>query len=398
MPVLHGDVLSWLPEDDEGTLAQAQRAASLPFVSKPLALMPDAHVGMGATIGSVIATDGAIVPAAVGVDIGCGMAAARTNLSASDLPDSLGPLHSAIRHAVPAGVPAGVRRRGARRVGSHSDPAKSDALDRLMRPGSAPDLALEQSVRVAKQFGTLGSGNHFVEVCLDEHDRVWVVLHSGSRGIGNQLARHHISIAKGALSDYLGDVPDPDLAHFVEDTPTFDAYVHAMLWAQDYALANRREMLKAVLATLAHVLGRAVPVDQEVNCHHNYCEREHHRGRDLWITRKGAIRARTGDLGIIPGSMGTSSYIVRGKGNAESLNSASHGAGRRMSRTKARKAFDVDDLRETMGDRTWNDRQAESLLDEHPQAYKDIEEVMAAQADLVDVVHRLRQILNYKGT
>lgn len=394
MPVLHGDVLSWLPEDDEGTLAQAQRAASLPFVSKPLALMPDAHVGMGATIGSVIATDGAIVPAAVGVDIGCGMAAARTKLSASDLPDNLGPLHSAIRHAVPAGVP----HKGARKVGSHSDPAKSAALDRLMQSGSAPDLAIQQSERVAKQFGTLGSGNHFVEVCLDEHDHVWVVLHSGSRGIGNQLARHHIGIAKGALSDYLGDVPDPDLAHFVEGTSAFDAYVHAMLWAQDYALANRQEMLAAVLAAMVHVLGRTIPVDQEVNCHHNYCEREHHRGRDLWVTRKGAIRARTGDVGIIPGSMGTSSYIVRGKGNAESLNSASHGAGRRMSRTKARKAFDVEDLRETMGDRTWNDRQAESLLDEHPQAYKDIEQVMAAQADLVDVVHRLRQILNYKGT
>ena len=394
MPVLHGNVLSWMPEDDERTLAQAQLAASLPFVSKPLALMPDAHIGMGATIGSVIATEGAIVPAAVGVDIGCGMAAICTDLSASDLPDDLGGLHSSISRSIPAGVP-GKRRRGA---GSHKEPAVSPSLDRMLDVDTAPEMARDQSAKVARQLGTLGSGNHFVEVCLDEADTVWVVLHSGSRGIGNQLAQLHIRAAKDGLGELLeAEVPDPDLAHFVEGTPAFDKYVHAMLWAQDYARANREAMLAAVMKDLRYFIGRDVESVATVNCHHNYCEKESHRGADLWVTRKGAIRARVGDLGIIPGSMGTSSYIVRGLGNEDSLMSASHGAGRKMSRAKARKSFDVDGLRAEMAGRTWNDGDASRLLDEHPGAYKDIDEVMAAQSDLVEITHQLHQILNFKG-
>ena len=396
MPVVHGNVLSWLPENpgqESSTLEQARLTADLPFVVKPLALMPDAHVGMGATIGSVVATNGAIVPAAVGVDIGCGMAAARTELTSHDLPDSLGSLHGRIRRSVPAGVP----NKRSRRAGSHSEPVEAPALDELMRRQRLPALVTAQAGKVARQFGTLGSGNHFVEVCLDEADRVWVVLHSGSRGIGNQLAQEHIKVAKGEVARLLVDLPDPNLAHLVEGTPEFDSYVNDMLWAQDYARSNRAAMLDAVLDDVARELGRPVAVGDVVNCHHNYCERELHDGNEVWVTRKGAIRAREGDLGIIPGSMGTSSYIVRGRGNPASYHSASHGAGRRMSRAKARRSFDTDSLRAEMGDRTWNDRQAEQLLDEHPGAYKDIDEVMDAQSDLVDVVHRLRQILNYKG-
>lgn len=396
MPTVHDNVLSWLPlngDQDDRTLEQAQLTADLPFVVTPLALMPDAHVGMGATIGSVVATEGAIVPAAVGVDIGCGMAAARTELTSNDLPDSLGPLHGRIRRSVPAGVPSKRRRQ----EGSHREPVNAPALDELMGRATVPGLARDQAAKVGRQFGTLGSGNHFVEVCLDGEDRVWVVLHSGSRGIGNQLAQEHIRVAKGEVERMLVEIPDPNLAHLVEGTSEFQAYVNDMLWAQDYAKGNRAAMLDAVLTDLRHELDRPFGVEQVVNCHHNYCEQEHHQGTDVWVTRKGAIRARNGDLGIIPGSMGTSSYIVRGRGNAASYHSASHGAGRRMSRAQARKSFDADSLRAEMDGRAWNDGQADRLLDEHPGAYKDIDEVMAAQADLVDVVHELRQILNYKG-
>jgi tRNA-splicing ligase RtcB (3'-phosphate/5'-hydroxy nucleic acid ligase) len=390
-----GNVLSWLPENDRDprTIEQAQLAANLPFVVKPLALMPDAHIGMGATIGSVIATNGSIVPAAVGVDIGCGMAAARTELTSHDLPDNLGQLHGRIRRSVPAGIPS----KRSRATGSHRDVAEAPALTELMTRLTTPGLAKTLATKVGRQFGTLGSGNHFVEICLDETDRVWVVLHSGSRGIGNQLAQEYIRTAKGVVEAMLIDLPDANLAHLVEGSPEFDEYVNDMLWAQDYAKQNRAAMLEAVLTDMRYELDRPIAVEQVVNCHHNYCERERHNGADVWVTRKGAIRAQVGDLGVIPGSMGTSSYIVRGRGNPASYNSASHGAGRRMSRAKARKSFDVDSLRDEMGDRTWNERQANQLLDEHPGAYKDIDEVMNAQADLVDVVHRLHQILNFKG-
>lgn len=384
------DVLSWATDLDERTETQARTAASMPFVHAPLALMADAHLGLGATVGSVIATEGAIIPAAVGVDIGCGMAAVRTGLRADQLPDDLGPLHHSIGRAVPAGIPS--RRR--RRQGSHSSERAAALPARLT--DRAPDIARDRAEKVRSQFGTLGSGNHFVELCLDEDDRVWIVLHSGSRGIGNEIAKRHIERAKGLMRRYFIELPDPDLAYLVEQTPEFGDYIDAMTWAQDYALGNRDAMLSAILDQLRH---HGLPVDEaeRVQCHHNYTEREHHHGRDLWVTRKGAIRARVGDRGVIPGSMATGSFIVEGLGSEASYCSASHGAGRRLSRRKAKQELSTASLAERMAGIAWNE-QPDALLDEHPEAYKDLGEVMANQQDLVRPLHRLRCILNYKGT
>lgn len=395
------DVLSWAVELDDNTIAQATRTAELPFVEKPLALMPDAHLGFGATVGSVIATNGAIIPAAVGVDIGCGMAAAPLGLDASALPDDLSTVHTSVARGVPAGVP----NRKKRGRGAHRDAVASPVLDALM--ARAPESARDDAGRVARQFATLGSGNHFVEVCLDENDQVWVVLHSGSRGIGNTLAKQHIESAKGLMKQYFIELSDPDLAYLVEDTPAFDAYVDAMLWAQDYAAANRAAMLDVVVRAVAHAIGVDVTATDwrsslpgsahdVVNCHHNYTEREHHHGKNVWVTRKGAIRARVGDLGVIPGSMATGSFIVEGVGSEASYTSASHGAGRKLSRSAARRQLSTDSLEVKMEGIAWNE-DASGLLDEHPDAYKDIESVMDAQSDLVTVRHRLRTILNYKG-
>lgn len=389
-------VLSWADDLDEKTIEQAKRTASLPFVEQPLALMADAHLGMGATIGSVLATNGAIIPSAVGVDIGCGMAALHLDLSSSDLPDDLSRIHSAIATVIPAGIPT----KGNKGAGSHAaGPQRGnldevDALDELLT--RAPQAALDDVQRVCRQFGTLGSGNHFVELCLDENDGVWLVLHSGSRGTGNKLAQAHIEQAKGLMKRYFIDVPDPDLAYLVEGTPEFDAYVYAMSWAQDYAAANREAMLHAALAAINGHMGRSTTVVELVNCHHNYAARERHRGKDVWVTRKGAIRARVGDRAIIPGSMATGSFIVEGLGEPTSYTSASHGAGRRMSRTQARKNLTAESLDIAMNGIAWN-QDPKALLDEHPDAYKDIGAVMEAQADLVSVVHRLTTILNYKG-
>ena len=377
---MHGNVLSWASDIEEATIAQAAKAASMPFVEGHLALMPDAHIGMGATIGSVIPTRGAVIPAAVGVDIGCGMIAVETDLAASRLPDTLSPLLSKVEQVVPAGVGRG-----------HEDGR------RVELPAGAPPLSDKQLKKARAQFGSLGSGNHFVEVCLDERDVVWLVLLSGSRGIGNQLASQHIEGAKGLMKELFVKLPDPDLAYLVEGTPAFDAYIKAMLWAQDYAMANRSAMVDAVLPQLFAACGGGREVGR-VNCHHNFTEQEHHGGKDVWLTRKGAIRAGVGDRGVIPGSMGTRSYIVRGLGNPASYNSCSHGAGRRMSRGQARRSLTTDSLRSVMGDRTWNADRAKELLDEHPASYKDIDRVMADQADLVEVEHTLRQVLNYKGS
>jgi tRNA-splicing ligase RtcB len=387
-PTKVGNVLNWASDLDENAMAQARRTASLPFVRGHLALMPDAHWGMGATIGSVIPTEGAIIPAAVGVDIGCGMVASELPFGADALPDTLDPLLDEIATVVPAGVGQGHARRA----------DEGDVGRRVGWPVVA-ELSVKQQNKAINQFGTLGSGNHFVEVCLDERDQVWVVLHSGSRGIGHQLAKAHIEGAKRLMKKWFIDLPDPDLAYLVERTPDFDAYVDAMLWAQRYALANREQMMDAVLARLWVAVGReGAPEEvQRINCHHNFTEREHQHGRDLWITRKGAIRARVGDLGVIPGSMGAASFIVEGLGNPASYESCSHGAGRRLSRGEARRTLDVDTLRAEMGDRSWLTDQAESLLDEDPRAYKDIDQVMEDQKDLVRVRHRLRQVLNYKG-
>jgi tRNA-splicing ligase RtcB len=379
-PTKHGNVLSWASDIEEATIAQARQAASMPFVQGHLALMPDAHIGKGATIGSVIPTKGAVIPAAVGVDIGCGMIAVETDLGASQLPDTLEPLLGRVEQVVPAGVGQGHGERGA-----------------VALPAGAPDLTDKQLAKAASQFGSLGSGNHFVEVCLDERDRVWLVLHSGSRGIGNQLATQHIECAKGLMKKWLIDLPDPDLAYLVEDTPEFDAYIGAMLWAQEYAMANRAAMVDAVLPELFGACGGGSEVGR-VNCHHNFTQREHHHGQDVWLTRKGAIKAGTGDRGVIPGSMGTRSYIVRGTGNPASYCSCSHGAGRRLSRGQARRELTTDSLAEAMVGRTWNADRADALLDEHPASYKDIDQVMADQEDLVTIEHTLRQVLNYKGT
>lgn len=385
MPTRTGDVLSWASDLESATLDQARTTAAMPFVVRPLALMPDAHLGKGSTVGSVIATEGAIIPAAVGVDIGCGMAAIETSLTSHGLPDDLGPLHERIREVVPAGVGRGHERR------------EVDVLSVVTRERSSVfDDKQERTART--QYGSLGSGNHFVEVCLDERDVVWVVLHSGSRGIGNQLAQKHIAVAKGLMKQYFVELPDPDLAYLAQGTEQFDAYVADMLWAQDYAAANRALMLDAVLAEVSAIVGRPDLEVSRVNCHHNFTQRERQRGRDLWITRKGAIQARTGQPGIIPGSMGTRSYVVEGLGSAASYESCSHGAGRRMSRAAANRTLSVDSLRAAMEGRAWNESDAGALVDEHPAAYKDIDRVMTDQKDLCRRVHVLRQVLNYKGT
>lgn len=387
MPELIEDsVLSWASALEPQALEQAKKTASLPFVVRPLALMADAHKGFGSTVGSVIATDGAIIPSAVGVDIGCGMIAARLNISSRDLPDDLSRAHDLITLGVPAGVGQGHQERAI------------DALREVPFSGST-DLTDKQKETVRKQYGSLGSGNHFVELCLDENDDVWVVLHSGSRGIGNQLANIHIDKAKGLMKQWFIDLPDPDLAYLPEGSPEFQAYIDDMLWAQDYAAFNRRRMFSAVLDALRTAFDneRLTLAEHPINCHHNFTTRENHRGRNLWITRKGAIQARQGGLGVIPGSMGTRSYIVRGLGSSASFNSSSHGAGRRMSRMQARKTFSEDSLRDAMAGKEWNDTQSGVLLDEHPGAYKDIDQVMEDQKDLVEIVHTLSQVLNYKG-
>ena len=382
----------WTDDVEESALQQLKNIAKLPFVdSHGVAAMPDVHYGIGATVGSVIATEGAIIPAAVGVDIGCGMNAIRTSLKAADLPDTLAQLRHDIERSVPLGP-----------GGKHQ---KQDAVDALMDrlPDIGPGMKLvagavgeRAAERAAAQLGTLGSGNHFIEICLDENQDVWVMLHSGSRGTGNIVGRRFIERAKQMMKNYFITLPDADLAYFPDDTQEFNDYVTAVGWCQDYALENRKVMMEAVLRSLQHRVKPFELTTEAINCHHNYVEREHHFGRDVWLTRKGAIRAREGDLGIIPGSMGQRSYIVRGLGNAHSYHSCSHGAGRRMGRKEATRRFTVADLEaQTRGVECRKDA---SVLDEIPGAYKPIDEVMENQRDLVEVVHTLKQVLCVKGT
>ncbi len=383
-------LISWSEDVEPQALQQALRTSRLPILAGPLALMADAHYGKGATIGSVLATRRAIVPAAVGVDIGCGLLALRTELVADELPDDLRAVLRRVERAIPAGTGRGHE---------ELDGERNEALAALGLPkGSTIDA--RQHRRIGEQFASLGSGNHFVEVSIDELGRVWVVLHSGSRGIGNALASRHIEIARRAARAAGLAPEDPDLAWLAEGTPEFRAYVADLRWAQAYACASRAQMGRAALRALYGALGRPEggPALETVNCHHNYAIEELHDGEKVWITRKGAIRAGTGDRGVVPGSMGSATYIVRGKGSAASYESCAHGAGRRLSRHAARRLLSVGDLGAAMGRRTWLDQHARALLDEAPQAYKDIEEVMDAQSDLVEVEHRLVQVLNYKGT
>ena len=391
-----------VPVEDQAR-EQLRNVASLPFVFKHVAVMPDVHWGMGATVGSVIATKGAIVPAAVGVDIGCGMVAARLPLSASHLPDNLAGVRSVIEAAVPHGRTdyGGVNDRGA--WGNPPPDVWAVMGDnallraRLVSIVDKHDKLRRASTRAPNQLGTLGTGNHFIEVCLDETDRVWVMLHSGSRGIGNSIGSYFIERAKEHMRRWFINLPDADLAYLPEGTNDFDDYVEAVGWAQDFAMANRQIMLRATVQALYRALGReaAKPEIEAVNCHHNYVARENHFGQNVLVTRKGAVRARDGDLGIIPGSMGACSFIVRGKGNPESFHSCSHGAGRKMSRRAARKAFTLADHEAaTAGVEC---RKDEGVIDETPGAYKDIDAVMAAQRDLVEVLHMLRQVICIKG-
>lgn len=379
---------------DHGAHEQLQNIAAVPFVGPWVAVMPDVHLGKGATVGSVIPTRGAIIPAAVGVDIGCGMAAVRTTLRAKDLPDNLAQLRSSIERSVPVGNGRG---------GEHWKLPDS-IRTRITQSGLEPRLeAIKQKHRTIRtdkldrQIGTLGGGNHFIEICLDEADAVWVMLHSGSRGTGNLIGNYFIERAREQLAHrVLGfHLPDKDLAFFMEGEPLFDDYVEAVSWAQDYARENREAMMSRVLAEMRHRLPKFQLEKMAVNCHHNYVQKETHAGVDLLVTRKGAVSARAGELGIIPGSMGAKSFIVRGKGNADSFHSCSHGAGRVLSRTAARQQITLSQHREATAHVEC--RKDAGVIDESPAAYKDIDAVMSAQSDLVDVVHTLRQVVCIKG-
>lgn len=382
----------WTDEIDDKAKQQLANVASLPFIHHHVAAMPDVHVGIGATIGSVIATHKAIIPAAVGVDIGCGMAAVRTSLTANDLDEkSLRQVFDQISRDVPVGM-----------AGHTDQTALYDRArpfdERLKRIAAKhPDITrhFAKANHWVVQLGSLGGGNHFIEICLDESNRVWIMLHSGSRGIGNAIGTYFIDVARKDMTRHFINLPDRDLAYFPEGTDHFEDYVEAVHWAQEYATANRDAMLDLILAAMRRAFPAFTVTDEVVNCHHNYVAMENHFNANVWVTRKGAIRARDGDLGIIPGSMGAKSYIVRGKGNKDSFCSCAHGAGRKMSRTQAEKQFSETDLaRQTEGVICRKDK---GVLDEIPGAYKDIDTVMANQSDLVEVVHTLKQVVCVKG-
>jgi tRNA-splicing ligase RtcB (3'-phosphate/5'-hydroxy nucleic acid ligase) len=378
-------LISWASVLEPDTLDQARRTASLPFVFPHVALMPDAHLGKGATVGSVIPTLGAIIPAAVGVDIGCGMIALQTqfvatHFTARDM--------RALRVAIETAVPLSAGRYNA----ELTDTAAARVAE-LERDAANDYGAVARNWRL--QLGSLGSGNHFIEVTVDEASRVWLFLHSGSRGIGNKIAMHHIGVAARSCKASHIALPDRDLAYLDEGTDEFAAYMRDLRWAQRFALLNREEMMDRLVGCVETWLGEPVLASERVNCHHNFTQRETHFGKDVWVSRKGAIEADAGRLGLIPGSMGTASYVVTGNGNALSLNSSPHGAGRAFSRTAARRKFTVEDLRTAMKGIEYRDTAA--FIDEIPAAYKDIDRVMADSADLVEIRHTLRQIINVKG-
>ena len=383
---------------DPNAKAQLERISQMPFIHKWVAAMPDVHLGKGATVGSVIPTLGAVIPAAVGVDIGCGMMAVRTSITASQLPDNLAAIRSAIERAVPHGRSS--RARGGRDKGAWSNPP--DDVMRAWAPLADQFDRLKERHRVLKNtnninhLGTLGTGNHFIEMCLDEHDSVWLMLHSGSRGVGNRIGTHFIEKAKKDMERWHIHLPDSDLAYLPEGTEHFNQYVEAVDWAQNFARINREVMMEQVILAVRETLDMAFEARAEaVNCHHNYVSRENHYGENVLVTRKGAVRAREGEMGIIPGSMGAKSFIVRGLGNEESFCSCSHGAGRVMSRTEAKKRVSLDEhLKATEGVEC---RKDSGVIDETPAAYKPIEAVMEAQKDLVEIMYTLKQVVCVKG-
>lgn len=376
-------------------LKQLKNLASLPFIHKHVAVMPDVHAGCGSTIGSVIVTKGAIIPAAVGVDLGCGMMAVKTSLVASDLPDNLLVVRSAIEAAVPHGRTdnGGANDRGA--WGSENGRGLMVPLGLGKITDKHPKLK-RAADRSPYHMGTLGTGNHFIEICLDENQDVWVMLHSGSRGIGNAIGSYFIEKAKEEMRRFFINLPDMDLAYLPHGSAHYDDYIYAVHWAQKFARVNREMMMEAIIGAISESLDRTITTSMEaINCHHNYVTMENHYGSNVLVTRKGAVRAREGDLGIIPGSMGAKSFIVRGKGNPESFHSCSHGAGRSMSRTRARSIFNIEDhIKATEGVECRKDA---GVLDESPGAYKNIDDVMNAQRDLVEIVHTLKQVVCVKG-
>lgn len=377
---------------EQMAMTQLKNVAQLPIIHSHIAAMPDVHAGVGATVGSVIPTRNAIIPAAVGVDIGCGMSAVRLSLRSAQLPDNLGPMRAAIERAVPVGLSAhktvSVRTSACKKLAHGVDWlfAKHPEILKMMK---------NPHVLWTKQMATLGGGNHFIEVCIDDEKQVWIMLHSGSRGIGNAIGNYFIRQAKRDMSRHIANLPDKDLAYFSEGSQLFDDYYFALQWAQEYARVNREEMMKLVLRAIQPFLPGFILEREAINCHHNYVSKEHHYGQDVFVTRKGAIRARQGELGIIPGSMGAKSYIVSGKGEEESFCSCAHGAGRTMSRTAARRKFTKTDLIEqTKGVECRKDK---AIIDEIPSAYKDIDRVMENQKDLVNIEFILKQVLCVKG-
>lgn len=400
MPKKYPDhkLLSFASEVDDATVMQAQETAAMPFVHPHVALMPDAHFGKGSSVGTVIPTIDAVIPAAVGVDIGCGMIAARTRFTADDLAGrDLAELRAAVEDAIPMS-------KGGYNQDAARFPFTAARIDTLIDYANGVDLSHSPTWQV--QLGTLGGGNHFIELCLDAQDAVWLFLHSGSRGVGNKIAQKHIKIAQALCRKWWVDLPNRDLAYLPQGTPEFNAYIRELNWAQKFAKKNRAEMMDRFALVFAEWIGGNVEFGEDgtwlnadelerINTHHNYTAKERHGGRDVWLTRKGAIDAHEGVMGLIPGSMGTRSYVVRGKGNPASLCSAPHGAGRRYSRTEARKRFTTDDLADRMTGIEY--RHGDAWVDEIPDAYKPIDVVMADAEPLVEVVHELRQVMNVKG-
>lgn len=392
MPYKPADkILTFLPPEqiEPEALEQLKNTASMPFIFHHVAVMPDCHLGKGSTVGSVLATKGAIMPAAVGVDIGCGMIAVRTPLNASQLPDDLDKIRIGIERRVPLG--AGAKNNKI----TESAEVRIAALNK-----KAHGVEYKRLSDWTSQLGTLGSGNHFIEVCLDESETVWLVLHSGSRGVGNQIAQKHIKVAQKLMGIYHISLKDRDLAYLSENTEEFKEYIRDLLWAQDFALLNREEMMDRAMTELSYAVYKEAGHEREleverINCHHNFTQMEHHFGENVWVTRKGAIQMKLGQRGVIPGSMGTRSYIVSGLENAASFHSAPHGAGRRMSRKKAKAQFTLKDLERVMGNISF--RRSETLIDEIPMAYKDIDQVIENSKELIKVEHTLRQVINVKG-